>query len=130
MDLFHPHPAKFEILYMEYISTEDSDKYDITHGRLTESPLRGSTARYICNPIVDDIEASRNLNEEYQLPDCEVIGETHKHLRILRTRTGGKNDVNHYIPLLRAAAASVTDVTRVLSPVSPDTVTDVTLTSA
>jgi Helix-turn-helix domain len=55
--------------------------------------------------------------------------ETHKHLRILRTRTGGKNDVNHYIPLLRAAAASVTDVTRVLSPVSPDTVTDVTLTS-
>jgi hypothetical protein len=74
MDLFHPHPAKFEILYMEYISTEDSEKYDIKHGRLTESPLRGSTARYICNPIVDDIEASRNLNEEYQPPDCEVIG--------------------------------------------------------
>jgi hypothetical protein len=75
MDLFHPHPAKFEILYMEYISTEDSDKYDIKHGRLTESPLRGSTAGYICNPIVDDIEASRNLNEEYQPPDCEVIGD-------------------------------------------------------
>src|SRR5262249_38436134 len=31
--------------------------YDIKHGTLTESPVRGSTTRFICNPIVDDIEA-------------------------------------------------------------------------
>jgi len=41
---------------MEYINT-DFDKYDIKHGQLTETPLRGSTTRYIANPIVDDIEA-------------------------------------------------------------------------
>jgi hypothetical protein len=42
---------------MEYISTDESGKYDIKHGTLTESPVRGSTSRFIANPIVDDIAA-------------------------------------------------------------------------
>ena len=42
---------------MKYISTDESEKYDIKHGALTESPVKGSTARFIANPIVDDIEA-------------------------------------------------------------------------
>ena len=81
---------------MEYINT-DSEKYDIKHGRITENPLRGSTARYICNPIVDDIEAPpdpkgrarrRRINgriiidttvphggeEQYRPPSCLVTG--------------------------------------------------------
>jgi hypothetical protein len=57
---------------VKYINTEDSDKYDIRHGSLSESPIRGSTARYICNPIIDDIEA--NPNEEYHPPSCPVVG--------------------------------------------------------
>jgi hypothetical protein len=42
---------------MQYIRTDDSEKYDIKHGALTESPVKGSTARFIANPIIDDIEA-------------------------------------------------------------------------
>jgi len=42
---------------MQYISTDESEKYDIKNGLLTESPVRGSTTRFICNPVVDDIEA-------------------------------------------------------------------------
>jgi DNA-directed RNA polymerase specialized sigma subunit len=42
---------------MEYISTDESEKFDIKHGILTESPVRGSTARYVTNHIVDDINA-------------------------------------------------------------------------
>jgi len=42
---------------MSYISTDESEKYDIKHGALTESPVPGSTTRFICNPIVDDIAA-------------------------------------------------------------------------
>jgi hypothetical protein len=42
---------------MEYVSTDDSEKYDIKHGQLAETPLRGSAYRYVTNPIVDDIEA-------------------------------------------------------------------------
>jgi hypothetical protein len=44
------------LIDVTYINT-DSEKYDIKHGALFESPVRGSTAQYICNPIVDDIEA-------------------------------------------------------------------------
>jgi hypothetical protein len=58
---------------MEYIST-DFEKRDIKHGTLTESPLRGSTARYICNPIVNDVEASPDPKEECQPPSCLVVG--------------------------------------------------------
>jgi hypothetical protein len=32
---------------------------------LIESPLRGSTARFICNPIVDDVEADPDPEEAY-----------------------------------------------------------------
>jgi hypothetical protein len=60
---------------MEYISTDDSEKYHIKHGALTESPIRGSTARFICNPIVDDIEAAPDPKEEYQPPGCLVVGD-------------------------------------------------------
>jgi len=56
---------------MEYINTEDSDC--IKHGILTESPLRGSTTRYVANPILDDIEAP-DPQEEYQPPSCLVVG--------------------------------------------------------
>src|ERR1041385_3828401 len=56
---------------MEYINTEDSDC--IKHGILTESPLRGSTTRYVANPILDDIEAP-DPREEYQPPSCLVVG--------------------------------------------------------
>jgi hypothetical protein len=60
------------LIDVKYINTEDSDKYDIRHGSLSESPIRGSTARYICNPIIDNIEA--NPKEEYQPPSCPVVG--------------------------------------------------------
>jgi hypothetical protein len=82
---------------MEYISTDDSEKYDIKHGALSESPLGGSTARFICNPIVDDIEANppngrtrrKRVNSrividttapdghgyQYEPPSCKVVGE-------------------------------------------------------
>jgi hypothetical protein len=40
---------------MSYISTDESEKYDIKNDLLIESPVRGSTTRFIC--IVDDIEA-------------------------------------------------------------------------
>jgi hypothetical protein len=82
---------------MEYISTEDSEKYDIKQGALSESPLPGSTARFICNPIVDDIEADepkgrarqRRVNGrviidttapdghgyQYEPPSCGVVGD-------------------------------------------------------
>jgi hypothetical protein len=59
---------------MEYINTDISEKFDIKYGTLTESPARGSTARYICNPIIDDIEALPDAKEEYQPPSCLVIG--------------------------------------------------------
>jgi hypothetical protein len=59
---------------MEYISTDESEKYDIKHGVLTESPLPGSATRFICNPIVDDIEADPDPEEQYQPPSCQVVG--------------------------------------------------------
>jgi hypothetical protein len=60
---------------MEYISTDDSEKLDIKHGTFTETPLRGSTARYICNPIIDDIEAPPDPDEQYVPPSCLVVGD-------------------------------------------------------
>jgi hypothetical protein len=42
---------------MEYIRTDEADHFDIKYGELSESPVRGSTARFITNPIVDDAEA-------------------------------------------------------------------------
>jgi hypothetical protein len=39
---------------MLYIDT----KYCENYGQLSENPLRGSTARYIANPIVDDVDAA------------------------------------------------------------------------
>jgi hypothetical protein len=60
---------------VKYISTDDFEKLDIKHGTLTESPLRGTTARYICNPIVDDIEAPLDPDEQYAPPSCLVVGE-------------------------------------------------------
>src|SRR5215469_5214743 len=60
---------------MEYISTDEFENCDIKHGALTESPLPGSTSRYICNPIVDDIDAAPNPKEEYQPPSCKVVGD-------------------------------------------------------
>jgi hypothetical protein len=68
---------------MEYISTDDSEKYDIEHGHLTENPLRGSSSRFVTNPIVDDIESAdpdapadpAHPKIEYVPPDCEVLGE-------------------------------------------------------
>jgi hypothetical protein len=58
-----------------YISTDEFEKLDIKHGTLTESPLRRTTARYICNPIVDDIEAPLDPDEQYAPPSCLVVGE-------------------------------------------------------
>ena len=55
---------------MKYINTDDSEKYDIKYVVLTESPLGGSTARFICDPIVDDVEADPDAKEEYQPPNC------------------------------------------------------------
>jgi len=59
---------------VKYITTEDSEKYDIRYIVLTESPLKDSTARFICNPIVDDAEAGPDPKEEYQPPSCLVVG--------------------------------------------------------
>ncbi len=59
---------------MQYINT-DSEKLDIKYGALTESPLRGSTARFICNPIVNDITADPDPNEQYVPPSCLVVGD-------------------------------------------------------
>jgi hypothetical protein len=66
---------------MTYIATDDS--LDIKHGILTESPVRGSTARYICNPIVDDIGSVDpdgpadpiHPKIEYVPPTCLVTGD-------------------------------------------------------
>jgi hypothetical protein len=60
---------------MKYINTDDSEKYDFKYGVLTESPLRGSTARFICNPIVGDVEADPDAKKEYQPPNCLVLGD-------------------------------------------------------
>jgi hypothetical protein len=60
---------------MKYINTDDSEKYDIKYVVLTESLLRGSTARFVCNPIVDDVEADPDAKEEYQPPNCLVLGD-------------------------------------------------------
>jgi len=81
---------------MEYISTDEF--YDIKHGALTESPVPGSTTRFIANPIVDDIEADppkgrarrkrvngriiidttvpENEDYRYEPPSCHVVGES------------------------------------------------------
>src|SRR6516164_4089760 len=75
MDLLHPHPAKVGLIDMKYINTDDSEKYDIKYVVLTESPLGGSTARFICDPIVDDVEADPDAKEEYQPPNCLVLGD-------------------------------------------------------
>jgi hypothetical protein len=96
-----------------YINTDDCEQYHIKHGVLTESPVRGSTARFISNPIVDDIEADpdpkgrarrRRINgrividttvpegtgERYQPPSCLVIGEPSvNNLAIHRWRDDG-----------------------------------------
>jgi hypothetical protein len=45
---------------VKYINTDDSEKYGIEYGVLAENPVRGSTTRFIANPIVDDIEAIPN----------------------------------------------------------------------
>jgi hypothetical protein len=58
---------------MEYISTDDFEKYDIKYGRLTENPLRGSSARYVCNPI--NIEAPLDPDEQYVPPSCLVTDD-------------------------------------------------------
>jgi hypothetical protein len=68
---------------MEYISTDESEKFDIKHGALTESPVRGSTARYVTNHIVDDINAVDpdgpadpiHPKIEYVSPSCLVSGK-------------------------------------------------------
>ena len=60
---------------MKYVSTEGSEKYDIKYGVLTENALRGSTTRFICNPIVDDIEADPDPDEQYHPPSCFVAGD-------------------------------------------------------
>src|SRR6516225_6898014 len=60
---------------MKYINTDDSEKYDFKYGVLTESPLRGSTTRFICNPIVGDVEADPDAKEEHQPPNCLVLGD-------------------------------------------------------
>jgi Sigma-70 region 2 len=62
------------MIEMKYINTDDSEKYDIRYVVHTESLLRDSTARFICNPIVDDAEAGPDPKEEYQPPSCLVVG--------------------------------------------------------
>jgi hypothetical protein len=80
---------------MSYISTDESEKYDIKNDLLIESPVRGSTTRFIC--IVDDIEADppkgrarrKRVNGRviidtavpdgdgfrYEPPSCLVVGD-------------------------------------------------------
>jgi hypothetical protein len=64
---------------MVYIDTKYCEKY----GQLTENPLRGSTTRYVANPIVDDVDAVDpdapadpiHPKIEYVSPSCKIIGE-------------------------------------------------------
>ena len=61
---------------MVYISTAD-------YGQLSENPLRGSTARYVAHPIVDDIDnvdPDAPADEihpkiEYVPPSCKIVGD-------------------------------------------------------
>jgi hypothetical protein len=69
---------------MVYISTEsDCERLGIKHGQLSENPLRGSTARYVANHIVDDIDLVDpdapadpiHPKIEYVPPSCKIVGD-------------------------------------------------------
>jgi hypothetical protein len=64
---------------MEYISTDESEKFDIKHGALTESPVRGSTARYVKRLVSkesgeqEQLVSSIQSTSQSQKPETSVI---------------------------------------------------------
>jgi hypothetical protein len=113
--------AKFGLIDATNISTDDS--YDIKHGALSESPLRGSTTRYICDSIVDDIKAEPNgrvrrsrvdghiiidttvpdgCGEQYEPPSCVATGDPSvNNLATHRWHNDGLTDANTETELIR-----------------------------